>query len=200
MRQKARERTRRSEVAAAAPGNDSAWLYAVGTREAKSRQTLVGLAATRMKTHLFSSLFYLLQHYFSRAASASCKWWEDCAQLFLSYLFICSGSWSWCLRAWRRACVRFMLFSSSSNNPIPEGLALHSSRWSQVRCHCSEAWEPKSYCLWAAVAWEALLWSFVFCFAIMTIWAMLLVEFVYPLIKDCLLHFSKSFSGQRPGI
>ncbi|CAJ1405569.1 unnamed protein product [Effrenium voratum] len=31
---------------------------------------------------------------------------------------------------------------------------------------------------------KALLWSFVFCFVIMTIWAMLLVELVYPLILD----------------
>ena len=31
---------------------------------------------------------------------------------------------------------------------------------------------------------EALIWSFIFCFVIMTIWAMLMVEIVYPLIQD----------------
>lgn len=31
---------------------------------------------------------------------------------------------------------------------------------------------------------KALCWSFVFCFVIMTIWAMLLVEMVHPLIQE----------------
>lgn len=44
---------------------------------------------------------------------------------------------------------------------------------------------------------QALLWSFVFCFVIMTVWAMLLVELVYPLIKalkEILKELSDSYS------
>ena len=31
---------------------------------------------------------------------------------------------------------------------------------------------------------QALVWSFIFCFVIMTVWAMLMVEFIYPLILE----------------
>ena len=31
---------------------------------------------------------------------------------------------------------------------------------------------------------QALAWSFIFCFVVMTIWAMLMVEIIFPLIKD----------------
>lgn len=31
---------------------------------------------------------------------------------------------------------------------------------------------------------KALAWSFIFCFVVMTIWAMLMVEVINPLIKD----------------
>ena len=34
------------------------------------------------------------------------------------------------------------------------------------------------------LALQALVWSFIFCFVIMTVWAMLLVEFVHPLIQE----------------
>ena len=31
---------------------------------------------------------------------------------------------------------------------------------------------------------QALAWSFIFCFVVMTIWAMLMVEIIFPLIQD----------------
>ncbi|CAK9009818.1 unnamed protein product [Durusdinium trenchii] len=37
---------------------------------------------------------------------------------------------------------------------------------------------------------KALIWSFIFCFVIMTVWAMLMVEFIHPLIQE--LHFEEN--------
>ena len=35
-----------------------------------------------------------------------------------------------------------------------------------------------------ATCFKALLWSFLLCFVVMTVWAMLLVELVYPIVTE----------------